>query len=278
MNAAGYSTYYDLLGVPPGAAEADIKSAFRKLALRHHPDRNASSAESETLFKIINHAYETLSDPAARAEYDAYLAVSGAFRTRSRGPATAAPALPPVADGSEAFREIVFSRLNVLLWDIEDFLRENEGLDWNQEHGGRKLSQYVLTPLFFIDRWVLDPAGFRDHFWEARGERGLDRVGYFADVARRLAGDGRGWNIYVNVRDYFYDVRTRMNDFLNRARAADLLKPVPGSGVRIIDAVLEAQGLTVHYLRYLKEALAGGVEDLSPYRHSRPDFAVGGAP
>ena len=269
-----YSTYYDILGVAGGAADADIKAAFRKLALRHHPDRNANSPESETLFKVINHAYETLSDHAARAEYDAYLRLSSVFRGRADRPGhptadrrpTEVAALPPVADGSEAFREIVFSRLNILLWDIEDFLRENDDLDWNREHAGKKMSQYLLAPLIFIDRWILDAAGFSDHFWEARGEKGMDREEFFTDLWRRLSGDGRGWNIYVNVRDYFYDMRRRTNEFLNRARAADLLKTAPGKSVRIIDAVLEAQGLTVHHL------------ELPPGNPGRRHRAVGAVP
>ncbi|MBN2353350.1 MAG: J domain-containing protein [Spirochaetales bacterium] len=270
-----YSTYYDVLGVASGAADTDIKAAFRKLALRHHPDKNSNSPESETLFKIIRHAYETLSDPATRAEYDAYLKTSSAFRGR---PASTAAALPPVADGSEAFREIVWSRLNILLWDIEDFLRENADLDWNRVHAGRKMSQYLLAPLLFIDRWILDAAGFSDHFWDARGAKGMSRDDFFSDLWRRLSGDGRGWNIYVNVRDYFYDVRRRMNDFLNRARAADLLKPVSGAAVRIVDAVLEAQGLTVHHLCYLKDVLGGGTEPLAPFRYSHRGFDGTSAP
>jgi len=55
--------YYDVLGVAKTANEAELKSAFRKLAMQHHPDRNAGDAEAETKFKELNEAYQILSDP-----------------------------------------------------------------------------------------------------------------------------------------------------------------------------------------------------------------------
>lgn len=67
-----YIDYYALLGVPKSAGEAEIKSAYRKLALKHHPDRNQGNKSSETKFKEINEAYEVLSDPQKRAMYDKF--------------------------------------------------------------------------------------------------------------------------------------------------------------------------------------------------------------
>lgn len=67
---AKYVDYYALLGVPKAAGESDIKSAYRRLALKHHPDRNQGNKTSEGRFKEINEAYEVLSDPAKRKLYD----------------------------------------------------------------------------------------------------------------------------------------------------------------------------------------------------------------
>jgi molecular chaperone DnaJ len=65
------SEYYDLLGVPRTCSDAEIKKAYRKLAMEYHPDRN-SAPEAEARFKEITEAYEVLRDPGKRAAYDRY--------------------------------------------------------------------------------------------------------------------------------------------------------------------------------------------------------------
>lgn len=64
--------FYEILGVARTATEADLKSAFRKLALQCHPDRNPGDREAETKFKELNEAYQSLSDPQKRAAYDRF--------------------------------------------------------------------------------------------------------------------------------------------------------------------------------------------------------------
>lgn len=65
-----YKDYYKILGVERTATAADIKSAFRKLALKYHPDRNQGNKQAEEKFKEINEAYEVLSDKEKRSRYD----------------------------------------------------------------------------------------------------------------------------------------------------------------------------------------------------------------
>jgi len=64
--------YYEILGVERGSSEADLKKAYRRLAMKHHPDRNPDDKASEDMFKEANEAYEVLSDASKRAAYDQY--------------------------------------------------------------------------------------------------------------------------------------------------------------------------------------------------------------
>ena len=64
--------YYELLGVARSAEDADIKKAYRKLAMKHHPDRNPDDKASEEKFKEVQKAYAVLSDKQKRATYDQY--------------------------------------------------------------------------------------------------------------------------------------------------------------------------------------------------------------
>ena len=65
-----YRDYYQTLGVNKSANQDEIKSAYRKLAMQYHPDRNQGNASAEEKFKDINEAYQVLSDPEARSKYD----------------------------------------------------------------------------------------------------------------------------------------------------------------------------------------------------------------
>lgn len=77
--------YYDVLGLSRDANEDDIKKAYRKLALQHHPDRNPGSQEAEERFKEATEAYEVLKDPQKRSTYDQFghagLSGAGGFGT-----------------------------------------------------------------------------------------------------------------------------------------------------------------------------------------------------
>lgn len=79
--------YYDVLGVPKNATEEDIKKAYRKLAMKHHPDRNQgdTATVAEDKFKEAKEAYEMLSDAQKRAAYDQY-GHAGVDPNRGGGP------------------------------------------------------------------------------------------------------------------------------------------------------------------------------------------------
>src|ERR1700733_4507489 len=68
--ATTFKDYYAILGVPRTATEKEIRSAFRKLARKHHPDVNQGDKSAEARFKEINEANEVLGDPEKRKKYD----------------------------------------------------------------------------------------------------------------------------------------------------------------------------------------------------------------
>ncbi len=78
------NNYYDVLGVKKDASAADIKKQYRKLAQKYHPDRNSDSNAKEK-FQEINNAYQTLKDPAKKAEYDTPQQQGGFTFTTSGG-------------------------------------------------------------------------------------------------------------------------------------------------------------------------------------------------
>ena len=64
--------YYEVLGLKKGASDDEIKKAFRKMAMKYHPDKNPGDKEAEEKFKEINEAYSVLSDPDKKSKYDRF--------------------------------------------------------------------------------------------------------------------------------------------------------------------------------------------------------------
>src|SRR3982751_143490 len=73
MRMAGFTRdFYEVLGVGRDANDDELKRAYRKMALKYHPDRNPGDKEAEERFKECSAAYQVLSDPERRAQYDRF--------------------------------------------------------------------------------------------------------------------------------------------------------------------------------------------------------------
>jgi molecular chaperone DnaJ len=98
--------FYDVLGIARDASEADVKKAYRKMAMECHPDRNNGDKAAEERFKLVTEAYEVLRDPDKRAAYDRY----GMAGVRGGG-----------AAGAEGFSSMHFDLSEALMVFMRDF-------------------------------------------------------------------------------------------------------------------------------------------------------------
>ncbi|MBP7032463.1 MAG: J domain-containing protein [Chloroflexi bacterium] len=117
-----YKDYYKTLGLDKTAKEADIKSAYRRLARKYHPDVNPGKPEAEEKFKEINEAYQVLSDPEKRQKYDQfgsqwqqYRSSGGSPEDFNWGPWRSQPA------GGSGYRTMTQEELNEMLGGMGGF-------------------------------------------------------------------------------------------------------------------------------------------------------------
>ncbi len=103
--------YYRLLGIPPDADQQRIKSVYRSLAKRFHPDANRGSEAAAELFRQVNQAYKVLSDPVTRANYDKKLGIDQARREKEKPGSTAKERLEP----QQKFNKFLNSLLEALI-------------------------------------------------------------------------------------------------------------------------------------------------------------------
>lgn len=141
-------SYYELLGVSNMASPEEIKKAYRKLALQHHPDTNAGKKESTEMFKAISDAYKTLMDPEDRFNYDATLktppppppprASTGKTPSATHKRRVPQPTTSPASSG----RNLVY-HLNVPIEDL--FRATKKTITYMRVHHGTRQSSSVIV-------------------------------------------------------------------------------------------------------------------------------------
>ncbi|MBN1409393.1 MAG: J domain-containing protein [Spirochaetales bacterium] len=233
----------------------DIKTSFRKLALVHHPDRNDNSDEAKVTFQIINNAHEILSSPEKRREYDTYLKTSSVIEAKRKAQVKTAPK-------GLINLENLCAQFNYIFWEIEDILTLLRKKPDDRLYSGHTLIQWILKILVFMDKWVFEPSGHMDYFYRARnidGKRSYDSIEDEDKYRHRP---------YADIYDYFYEMRKRVDRFINTIRVADVLKKMGGRDVKLIDNIFEAHLLSYHYLGMVNLILKGEASSVAPFIHS----------
>jgi len=286
----GQTDYYALLGLDPGVTAKEIKNAYRKLALAHHPDVNADSAKAHARFVLIANAYSTLGDPARRTAYDRFrsgterssAAQTAAAEQRAEGQRVAPEknALVRAQPRASYNRDYFENHLNYVLWDIGDLMMKDHDWRGNKSYDGNALRKGALTVLTFIDRWVLESAGLADHCMDARRLGRIDPRTYINTIGTNGPNGRRGAHApFTSAENYYYDIRKRMNKYLEKIDSLDLFATLDTSAtlvssapeIRVVDALVESQNLSFHYIAYLKAILGGthsGPIPAFPHSHS----------
>ncbi|OHD13255.1 MAG: hypothetical protein A2086_16965 [Spirochaetes bacterium GWD1_27_9] len=249
-------TYYEILNVNQEASIAEIKASFRRLALKYHPDKNKNSRESNVLFQIICNAYKTLVSIEGRKDYDTYLKTSSIINKRFKE-------IPKDNKPTSYF----YAQLNYILWEIEDILHLLRKKNFDKEYNGKSIKQWLLEILLFIDKWILQPNGYVDYFYEARQ---IDKIKLYGTMEEK--GNIVSHKPYVSFEDYFYEIRKRMNKFIEKRNVTDSLETTNNPQVKIINHIIEALKLSFHYLGLINSILSGNIVPITSFKHTNSDY------
>ena len=231
----GFKDHYQVLGIKKNSSHEQVKEAFRKLSMEHHPDKNNNSESSNRTFRIIVNSYEILSDDLKRREYDEFLNKSEYLHKFYQSDAVY---LSGAAGYSNAE---ILEKINISLWEIDDYL--------TNKTSGKLNMEYILIILTFLDKWILEPYGFPDYFMEARQLKRYDP----RDYIKILSGPTvRNSHLpYNNLNEYYFDVRKRANKFISKYEKRELYEEPGSEGCSLLDRIIEYSDMAIHYLSYI---------------------------
>lgn len=155
---------YSVLGVSKNATQAEIKNAYRKLAMKYHPDRNLGDKNSEELFKKISAAYDVLGDETKRRQYDAYGSTQDAYGQRQGAWNTGSEGYSQYGDpfwqwARQAQRNAgSWQNSNTYYYKGEDSKNNYSRSDWAGELF-RSAGIFLVSVFFLKWSWIILPFG-----------------------------------------------------------------------------------------------------------------------
>ncbi len=163
------ATYYNILGLDSGASKEEIRSSFRQLALRYHPDRNVAKKNAHAAFIAIHNAYKVLINETTRKEYDAYLTNTTARTVASQ---RCSRKQDPKVHETQ-------SKFNSTLWDLEDLLKKIDDENMSVVVGRITIYDYVLNLLGYLENSILNESDRFSNFAAKQCKTKLHIDNYF---------------------------------------------------------------------------------------------------
>ncbi len=263
-----FITLYDILQIPRNSTINDIKSAFRRLAKVYHPDINKSHEHKDSFLLILN-AYRILSDKKKRREYDYHLT----FKWSNDKTKIKKQKYNPVKNLKiQSFSlEHILSHINYLIWDIEIFLRNEYKKYFNKLINSTTIKEYILRALVFIDKWILHPVGFIDYFMQSRKLKNIS----FSDYIKMLdtSSNKTSHQPFYSLNNYFFDIRKRIDKFINTITLKDIYNNIPDADIKLIDCIIEAQNYTIYIMNLIKKGILENENNFEPFSFSKEIFA-----
>jgi len=252
---------YEILNVPKDASIDEIKTRFHKLALMHHPDKNNNSPESQVHFQILYNAYTTLISHEKREEYDLFL------KTIKTDLANSASDISHDELNHTWSLENLCGQFNYILWEIEDILNSLQKINTFNVSNKHIIHQWLSKILIFMDKWVLEPSGFIDYFYKARNIETIKTSDMITENFNKNTHQP-----YIDIYDYFYQIRKRTDKFITNITIHDVLEPITGCPIKILDGIFESQKLSYHYLGHIRRIKENNQVQISKFIHSDKCF------
>ena len=168
------------------------------------------------MFKVISNAYAILSNENKKKDYDSFLNSRPVIKPKKQKDESVLDSVDTISD-----------QINILLWDIEDFLTKTSAEYYKKIVSGKPLHFYIIRILDFIDKWIFEPNSYEAYL------------------------DGIKSRSKIQILNYFYHLRIRIDKLFKELTFEDLLKTVTRSHIKKIDCIFEIQRHTIYYLNYL---------------------------